>query len=261
MNRFVLFIISCLLLVSCNAKKDPVTTPVYDTKIIAHRGAWKVIGAPQNSIAALQKAIQLGCWGSEFDVQMAADSVLFINHDANFQGVVLETSSSTQLSALKLSNGEPLPTLQAYLAEGTKQAKTRLVLEIKSSTISKDRSIATARKVVQLVKKMNAQVLVDYISFDYEVCKTLIVLDPAAHVAYLNGDKTPDELAADQITGLNYYFGILILKPDWIPQAHQKNLTVNVWTVNDQLNMKWFLDQKVDFITTDEPELLRELLN
>ncbi|MFC5408200.1 glycerophosphodiester phosphodiesterase [Larkinella bovis] len=248
------------LVVIGSCKKDPGSSPAYLTKVVAHRGAWKTAGVPENSIAALQQAIRLGCYASETDVQMAADSVLFISHDSVFQGVNVELASSDQLSALKLSNGEPLPTLQAYLAEVIKQAQTRIVLEIKGSRISKTRSLAAAAKTVELVESLHIGPLVDYCSFDYDVCKKIRALAPAARVVYLNGDESPDQLALDKLTGLDYYYGVLTLKPAWIAEARQKKLTVGVWTVNNELSMRWFLDQRVDFITTDEPELLLNLL-
>ena len=45
-------------------------------QVIAHRGAWKKNNFPQNSIASLNEAVKLGCYGSEFDVWMTADNVL-----------------------------------------------------------------------------------------------------------------------------------------------------------------------------------------
>lgn len=248
------------LIAAGGCRKEPVSTPDYATRVIAHRGAWKTAGLPQNSIASLRQAIQLGCYGSEFDVQMAADSILFIYHDTALNGVTIETTPAAQLSALKLSNGEALPTLPAYLTEGIKQSKTRLILEIKGSRVSKDRSLATARKTVELVKALNAQALVEYISFDYDVCKHILALDSTARVSYLNGDQSPEQLASDQFSGLSYNVAVLTLMPDWIREAQEKRLTVTVWTVNDRISMQWFLDQSVDFITTDEPERLLDLL-
>ena len=46
---------------------------------------------------------------------------------------------------------------------------------------------------------------------------------------------------------------------NWIKEAQQKRLTLNVWTVNDKSLMDWFLERNVDFITTDQPELLLEI--
>ncbi|RRB07140.1 glycerophosphodiester phosphodiesterase [Larkinella rosea] len=258
-NRIGVFSV-ILFIVASSCQKDPGSSPTYQTQVVAHRGAWKSAGVPENSIASLQQAIRLGCYASETDVQMASDSVLYLFHDTAVQGITLESAPGSQLSALKLSNGEALPTLQAYLAEALKQSRTRVILEIKGSRISKNRSLATARKTIELVKSLNARHLVDYCSFDYDVCKYMLVLDPAAKVAYLNGDQPPEQLALDKLSGMDYYFGNLVLKPSWIEEARQKKLTVGVWTVNDQMSMKWFLDQHVDFITTDEPELLLNLL-
>ena len=47
----------------------------HKNRVIAHRGAWKNTGAAENSIAALQHAVKLGCQGTEFDVHMTMDSV------------------------------------------------------------------------------------------------------------------------------------------------------------------------------------------
>ncbi|RRB03953.1 glycerophosphodiester phosphodiesterase [Larkinella rosea] len=228
------------------------------TKVIAHRGAWKNSGAPQNSIASLQQAIKLGCYGSEFDVHMTADSSLVVNHDHDLQGVHLETAPAADIQALKLANGESLPTLESYLKEGLKQKKTRLILEVKASKVSKEHSLALATKCVQTVKAMKGRKLVDYISFDYDVCKKVKELDPSANVAYLMGDKAPELLAADGLYGLDYNQAVMKKNENWIQEAHQKKLTVNVWTVNDPEMMNWLLERKADFITTDEPEKLLE---
>lgn len=226
------------------------------TKVVAHRGAFKNTGVPENSLAALKEAIKMGCDGSEFDVQMSADSVLFINHDAHIQGIPIETTSSEVLSAAKLSNGEALPTLEAYLKEGIKQKKTRLVLEIKPSGVSKARGIAITHKVVAMVNALKAAPKVDYISFDYDICKEITKIAPKATVQYLAGDKAPAELQADGIHGFDYHFSVLRKNTDWIKEAKSKKMITNVWTVNDEPDMDWLLQEGVGLITTNEPELL-----
>jgi glycerophosphoryl diester phosphodiesterase len=232
-----------------------------NNKVIAHRGAWKNTGVPENSIAALKHAIALGCAGSEFDVHMSADAVPFINHDPTIQGVAIERASAEELSKIRLSNGEPLPTLEDYLREGTTQNTTRLILEIKPSGVSKERSLALAGKVVQLVEKQKAQGWVDYISFDYDILKKVKELNPYAKVAYLNGDKTPEELARDNFYGYDYHFNVLRKNEHWLKEAHDRNLTINAWTVNDEETMDWLLENNADFITTNEPEKLLEKVN
>ena len=229
-------------------------------KVIAHRGAWKNTGAPENSIAAFKHAVTLGCEGSEFDVHMSADSLPLVNHDPAIQGISIAKTNSADLLAMKLANGETLPTLENYVKAGMEQTKTKLILEIKPSELGKESSIALTRKVVAQVEKLHAQAWVDYISFDYDACKEVMKLAPYAKVAYLRGDKTPTELAADKFFGLDYNFSVLQKNPGWIEEAKNKKLTINVWTVNDKEALEEFLKRDVDFITTNEPELLLSLV-
>jgi glycerophosphoryl diester phosphodiesterase len=230
------------------------------TKVIAHRGAWKNTGVPQNSLAALQHAIRLGCYGSEFDVHMSADSGLYVSHDYVIQNVPIEKSTASQLAAVKLPNGESIPTLEAYLNAGKEQKKTRLILEIKPSQLGKAHSLALAQKCVETVRQTGTRRLVDYISFDYDVCKKVLALDPKASVAYLNGDKTPAEIKADGLDGMDYNQNVYKRNEDWISEAKQHKRSLNVWTVNDKAQMQWFMERGFDFITTDEPEVLLELV-
>lgn len=225
-------------------------------KVIAHRGAWKAQGHPQNSLASLREAILLQCEGSEFDVWMTADEVLVVNHDHDFQGIDIETSTYEQLLTKKLPNGEKIPTLEEYLTEGMKQTGTRLILEFKPSRISVARSERVGELSVKTVQKLGAEKWVDYITFSYEGGKKAIETDPKANVAYLNGDKSPAELKEAGFFGFDYNIRVLKNKPQWIKEAYALGLTTNAWTVNLLEDMAWLLEQKVNFITTDEPELL-----
>ena len=228
-------------------------------KVIAHRGAWKNTGATENSIGALEHAIKLGCYGSEFDVHMSADSVLFVNHDHTIKGTDIEKSTVAELSQIKLDNGENLPTLESYLKAGSKQKKTRLILEIKTSKISKERSLALTTKCVEMVKKLRVESITDYIAFDFDVCLKVKELAPKAHVEYLNGDKTPAEIAAAGLGGIDYHFKVYKKNENWIKEIQDQKMTTNVWTVNDESDMKWFLEKGIDYITTNEPELLLKI--
>jgi glycerophosphoryl diester phosphodiesterase len=248
MKRFITLITLAQLALS--------TVSIAQTNVVAHRGAWKNTGSPENSIAALKAAIKMGCDGSEFDVHMSSDSVLFINHDAHIQGLPIETTPSATLAALKLTNGEAFPTLAQYLKAGMKQKKTRLVLEIKPSAVSKERGIALTHKVVEMVNSLKAASKVDYISFDYDICKEITKIAPKATVQYLMGDKTPDELIADRIHGLDYNLKVLEKNPTWVKYANDKKLITNAWTVNDEKSMDWLIKENIGLITTNEPEIL-----
>ncbi|TKC01119.1 glycerophosphodiester phosphodiesterase [Pedobacter cryophilus] len=230
-------------------------------KVIAHRGAWKNLPTAENSIAALQQAIKLGCQGSEFDVHISADSVAFINHDPAFKKVEIEQTSSLVLKELTLSNNEKLPLLDDYLKAGKNQNHTKLILEIKPTKLGLDRVKLIAKSVLESVSENEAQAWVEYISFDYEICKALMAIDPFAKVAYLNGDKSPEQLAADKFYGLDYHYSVFKKNPDWIKNALALGLTVNAWTANDTETIQWLLDSKATFITTNEPELALKMVS
>ena len=224
--------------------------------VIAHRGAWKHDNLPQNSIASLQNAIKLGVAGSEFDVQLTADEILVVNHDPDYEGMPVEKTEYSNLAKNLLKNGEQLPTLESYLKTGTSQQKTRLILELKPSKISKERSMLLAKKVVEKVNQMHAQAWIIYISFDYDILKKILQLDNSAKTMYLGGDIAPSQLKADRILGGDYHFKVFEKDDQWIKKAHESGIQTNVWTVDDGLLMDYFLARNIDYITTNEPELM-----
>ncbi|SMC74598.1 glycerophosphodiester phosphodiesterase [Pedobacter nyackensis] len=227
--------------------------------VIAHRGAWKTNQLPENSIASLKEAIRIGCHGSEFDVHMTKDNVLVVNHDADYQGLHIEQSTYAELLQKKLSNGESIPTAEAYIKEGIKQKATRLVFEIKPTKKGRAGDIAIAEACVNLVKKLKAETWVDYISFSWDVMQKLAEIAPQAHIAYLKGEKSLEELKAAKMSGADYQYGVY-QKGEWFAKAKELGLTINAWTVNTAPEMNWLLDNKVEFITTNEPEMLLELI-
>lgn len=243
-------------LLACTASKQSTVSKNHPpNKVIAHRGAFKNTGFPENSIASLQAAIKLGCGGSEFDIHMTSDEVLVINHDDKFLGLPIETSTYTQLLQKTLANGEKIPTLENYIKTGMSQHYTKLIAEIKTSVISKERSLQLTQKVVDLVKKLKAEDWVTYISFDYDVCKKIKQLDPGAPVQYLNGDASAEKLKADELDA-DYHYSVFEKDKNWIANAKKTGIIVNAWTVNDPKIMDEFLAQGIDLITTNEPELL-----
>lgn len=224
--------------------------------VIAHRGAWKTQNLPENSIASLKEAFRIGCYGSEFDVQMTSDGVLVVNHNADFLGKDIATSTHQELvDYKKLSNGESIPTLEEYLKAGMKQKKTKLILEVKPQK-SQEREDVLVKKVIATVNELKAAPWIEYISFSHYICKYLIANVPGAKVSYLNGEIAPEQLKEQGFYGLDYNQGVYKKNPDWIEKAHKLGLIVNVWTVNAEKDMDKFIAEGADYITTNEPELL-----
>ena len=148
---------------------------------------------------------------------------------------------------------------EAYLDAGKSLAPMVLVLELKTQS-TPERNAELARKVVELVKAKKMEERVEYIAFSNQVGTELIRLAPEAQVAYLNGDKTPAELKELGYTGLDYAHKVLKKNIHWIDEAHKLGLTVNVWTVNKAEDLQYFIDHKADYITTNEPALLLDML-
>lgn len=256
-----LLLAGCILL-SCTTHMHKSQAIVFATNpVVAHRGAWKKNGFPENSIASLREAIRMNCAGSEFDVRMTADDTLIINHDPAYQGLDIEKSTYAQLSATKLKNGETIPTLREYLISGMRDNNgTRLVLEIKASESGKERSKLLAERVVKLVHDMHAESWIVYISFDFDILRKVIETDPNANTQYLEGNKTATEMQTAGFKGADLHFSVYHAKPTLAVECRQAGLALNAWTVNDANEMNWLIGQQFDFITTNEPELLFRLL-
>ena len=228
------------------------------TQVIAHRGFWKTEGSAQNSITALEKAAEEKLYGSEFDVQVTLDGKLIVNHDAKFQGFVIAETPYKQLKKIRLQNGEKLPNLKKYLKKG-KKLDIQLILEIKSHK-SKEVEDKMAADIVKMVKKMGLEKQVEYIAFSLNVCEQLAKLTPESEIAYLNGDIAPTELKKKGINGIDYHYNVIEKHPEWVKEAHDLGMKVNVWTVNKEDMMKKLIDRKVDYITTDQPLEAKKLL-
>jgi glycerophosphoryl diester phosphodiesterase len=229
------------------------------TQVIAHRGYWDKLGCAQNSISSLKNAIDIEVYGSELDVWITQDGTLVLNHDENYQGVIIQKAMYADLSALRLVNGEPLPTLQQYVDVMKKQHKTRLIIEIKPHNTSES-NIRAADAVVRVIDESGIADMVDYVSFSEHICKELIKLNPKHRVAYLSGDKSPQELKVAGYWGFDYDKECLKKNPTWIKEAKNLGLTTDVWTVNNVEDMQYFISQGIDFITTNNPQLLKGLL-
>lgn len=235
-------------------------TPPEQTRVIAHRGYWDTAGSAQNSIAALRAAQAIGVYGSEFDVNMTADDSLIVVHGPK-HGVIEDVQNAPfdSICATALPNGERVPTLAEYLTTGKENPKVKLILEIKSHS-TPERETFVVERILEAVKAAGVERQTEYIAFSLHVCREVVRLAPKAKVAYLEGDRTPEELYNMGIDGLDYPYELVLGNPEWVKQAHYWGLTANIWTVNDEDSMRKAIEQKINFITTDNPELLQQLL-
>jgi glycerophosphoryl diester phosphodiesterase len=254
MKKSIYKIIVALIIVNCQLS---IVNLAYAQKVICHRGFWDTPGSAQNSIASLVKADSIGAYGSEFDVWMTADGELVVNHDKVFKGVNMETSTFEEVRAIRLDNGEKLPTLDEYLAKG-KQLKTRLILEMKSLS-DFNREDECAAKIVRKLKHYDLLDRTDIIAFSINACLAFKKLLPDTKIYYLDGDYSTRKL---KNLGMHIDYNMNVLKdhPEWIEQAKKQDVEVNVWTVDDVDALQFFIDEGVDYITTNNPLKLQQLL-
>ncbi len=237
------------------------STALYcQTKVIAHRGYWKTEGSAQNSLTAFKKAASIGVFASEVDVWFTGDNNLVANHDRIYKGVDIEKASTKEITKLELPNKvETIPTFEEYLKVVVANPNIRLVLEMKPLTDLKREDMA-AEKAVKLLKKYDLVDRTDVISFSINFCLAFKKLLPDTKIYYLNGDLAPRSIAKLGLAGIDYSMRAYRSNPTWIKESKKLGLEVNVWTVNKEEDMRYFINEGVDYITTDEPELLQKLL-
>lgn len=230
-----------------------------EPKIIAHRGYWQSPGSAQNSIRALIKADSIGCYASELDVWMTADSVLVVNHDSNINGIVIETSKYADIKNQRLSNGETLPTLNEYLVAAV-PLSVRLVCELKVHD-SRSREVKAVADILSAVARYGLTSRTDYITFSPTAFKEFCRKAPTeCGVYYLNNDYVPAQIRFMGGRGIDYSMRAMRNHPEWIDEAHALGLLVNIWTVDAEADMMWCIEHGADFITTNKPEQLEALL-
>lgn len=225
-------------------------------KVVAHRGYWKTEGSAQNSIRALVKADSVGCPSTEFDVWISADGGLYVNHNADINGVVIETADSAALAACRLGNGEPLPTLSAFL-DTAATLKTQLVFELKPHK-NPERENAAIEKIIRMVRDKGVEDRITYITFSRNAFDGFVAKG-GRPVFYLNG-VSPEVLKEIGGSGADYHINIFRKNPEWIGRLHSMGMPVNIWTVDSEADIQWCIDHGADYITTNEPELAMRLV-
>ena len=238
-------------------------TPFDGVGIVAHRGYWncEAGGFARNSVASLRAAQEAGFWGSEFDVNMTADSVLLVFHDSSLGGKRIDQNPYSAFAEHRLENGEPIPTLEQYLEQAQKCATTTLVFEMKQHATPQIEDGAI-RKSVALLKKYGllSPDRVIFISFSLHACRELARMCPGFTVQYLGANLWPAEVLENGLNGIDMNYGAYMENARYHDEARACGMSVNVWTVNSPDDMRKAIDTGIDQLTTDEPMKAREVL-
>jgi len=226
--------------------------------IVAHRGFWNTeeTSFSENSVASLRQACINHFYGCELDIHITADGLIIVNHDDRINGKKISAHNYIDFSNDYLPNWEQRPLLDDYLSSANSFTETMLVIEFKDSRNQ------IVEKTIELLKKhrMYHPTRVMFISFSLDACKKVAELCPDYTNQYLNGDLSPREVLDLGINGIDYHYKHFQKHPEWVKQAHDLGMSVNVWTVNEEDTIKEMIDLGVDAITTNEPLLVRSLL-
>jgi glycerophosphoryl diester phosphodiesterase len=233
---------------------------------IAHRGASRL--APENTLAAIHRAIEDGAPAIECDVHRTKDNHLVVIHDAsvdrttNGRGAVADLTV-TEIRSLDAGAwfgpefvGERIPLLDEVFT--AVEGRALLQIELKQApTISP----GIEPQVVDVLRRRGMEDDVAIISFDHVSIRTVRSLSDRIATGILVYGRLADGPTAALAVGAD------ALCVDWtyasedvIAGAHGAGLGCFVWTVDDEAAMRRFREQGVDGITSDDTCLLGQVI-
>ena len=227
---------------------------------IAHRGASG--SAPENTIVAFKKAIEIGVDAVELDLHGTADGEVVVIHDASLDRTTNHSGQVNQatLETIKHADAggwfapefvdEPVPTLVEALECIAKQ--TIAVLEIKDPLI--------AETVVAEIRETHTQDLAVIISFHTAVLQTVRSLEPRIPTGWLignhNNHASPVQLCqqlgalGSNLLNVNHQR----ITAEFAYEIRRRGIALWCWTVDDLSRMREMTAFGVQGITSNHPE-------
>ncbi|MFV0257806.1 MAG: glycerophosphodiester phosphodiesterase [Acidimicrobiales bacterium] len=232
---------------------------------IAHRGGSDV--SPGNTLAAFERAVDLGYTTIETDVRATADGVLVVFHDDTTQPATgrpgtIEGRTWSEVNELYIGDAHPVPRFEDVVSK----------LGPKITWNVEPKAPSAVAPFVDAVKNLRLEDRVCVGSFSDRIISQ-IGRELGPDVARSPGPAGVAALSAKAVTRLGrrrspYYavqvpvrYGpIPLTNAHQISRLHKLGLQVQVWTINDEAEMEHLLDLGVDAIMTDEVALLRDVL-
>lgn len=240
--------------------------------ITGHRGAAGL--APENTLASIQLALELGVDRIEIDVQQTKDNKIIILHDRTLRRTttgngfvkkltydeILQFSAGFKFN--KFYSNEKVPTLEQVidLIDG----KVELLIETKYSYMYYPN---IERHLINIIKNKNAKDWCKIISFNDRALFRINKLDSSIKLGKLFvGKHAHLPLSFDKginIRPLKKYAFVdeVIVKHDYatraiIDKVHDFGKELHVWTVNHEATIQKLIERGVDGIISDYPNLV-----
>ena len=232
------------------------------TRITAHRGSSS--GAPENTMAALEKAVEEMADRAEIDVQETADGVIVLCHDTSLKrvaGVNKKVSDLTLEQIKKLDvgswfsseyQGEQIPTLEEVM----EYAKGKIDLNIEIKNLGN--SSGLPEKVIELVEKYEMQEQCVITSTNRFYLKRVKAVNPEIRTGYIISAAYGNFYSDEFIDLISIRSSFVTER--MIESAHEAGKAVHAWTVNGKVEMERLKQLGVDDMITDRPVLAREIL-
>ena len=233
--------------------------------VIAHRGASG--HTPENTMAAFQRAVELGASFIETDLHVTRDGCFVAIHDDT---VDRTTNGSGEVQEFTLDElrrvdaglwfdrdfmGERVPTL-AQILEFSIANDVVFYLELKYPAVT-----GMDHALVAALQKARSMARTIVISFDPATLAPLRRIDPSIMVGLLVEENHPDCIQAARDLGARQLCPkFSCVTPALVEQAHRADLKVVTWTVNSAESMRSMIAAGVDGIMTDFPDRLRAVI-
>ena len=233
-----------------------------ETEITAHRGSSRT--APENTIPAIEAAVEEMADSVEIDVQMTADGVVVLGHDASLKrvaGVNRSIASMTFEELEKLDVGSWFSSEYA----GTRIPSLSEVLELCSQKISLNIEIKYIGKNSELPEK-TAEMVREYgmenqcviTSTNLSYLKRVKEALPEIRTGYIISAAYGNFYSSEDVDFISIRSGFVTSA--LMQNAHEQGKAVYAWTVNTKSELERLTLLGVDGIITDRPVLAREIV-
>jgi glycerophosphoryl diester phosphodiesterase len=231
----------------------------------AHQGAHFDGSTGENTMESFEAAVALGYGYLETDAHATADGVLVAFHDDRLDRLTDRTGAICDLPwaevrAARVRGRHDVPLLEDVL---TAWPDVRVNIDPKHD--------AAVDPLVELIRRTG--------SID-RVCVGAFSDDRLARVRSALGDRICTSMGPRQVRRLMLtsrglpgqrfsaacvqvpvrHGPVTIVTDRFLAAAHRRDLQVHVWTINDAAEMRRLLDQGVDGIMTDRPDVLKAVL-
>ncbi len=255
LTRFGLVFLVALLLGSCQQVGD-------QTIVVAHRGASSL--TPENTMASVLKAMEMGADQCEIDVQLTKDGEVMLLHDSLLERTagrsgVLSDYTLDELREFEVGSwfgqdfrGEPIPTLREVI----RAVKGKMLLNIEIKVSKEETDIVS--KVVEIINSEGIRNKCLVTSFGRSEVEKVKELDPRIKTGFIFGQEYPPDVFEGNWEALSCHYSVV--DADFVAKARENKKKIFVWTVDDKVEMKRLIELQVDGIITNRPQDLIPLL-